>query len=187
MYDRHDLWKPLSTLDRAVLRDLQWWVDFHYSAPDNGVPLWPSAPTRAIWTDASSELGYGSILQVPQAARKTFGVWWSLTEKFQWHITMKEFVAVRQGILRFANDLSGHTVCLYEDNQTVVAIIKNHTSSSPLLMNELRLLMTLPEQLDIRLLPRYIRSELNPADIFSRLTDRDAWTLSPSVQSILMQ
>jgi hypothetical protein len=37
------------------------------------------------------------------------------------------------------------------------------------------------------LLPRYIRSELNPADIFSRLTDRDAWTLSPSVQHMLMQ
>jgi hypothetical protein len=78
-------------------------------------------------------------------------------------------------------------VCLYEDNQTVVAIIKNRTSSSPLLMNELRLLMSLLEQLDIRLLPRYIRSELNPDDIFSRLTDRDAWTLSPSVQSMLMQ
>jgi hypothetical protein len=37
------------------------------------------------------------------------------------------------------------------------------------------------------LLSRYIRSELNPADIFSRLTDRDAWTLSPSVQRMLMQ
>ena len=78
-------------------------------------------------------------------------------------------------------------MCLYEDNQAVVAIIKNRTSSSPLLMNELRLLMALLEQLDIRLLPRYIRSELNPADIFSRLTDRDAWTLSPSVQRMLMQ
>jgi hypothetical protein len=54
-------------------------------------------------------------------------------------------------------------------------------------MNELRLLMALLEQLDIRLVPRYIRSELNPADIFSRLTDRDAWTLSPSVQRMLMQ
>jgi hypothetical protein len=100
---------------------------------------------------------------------------------------MKELVAVRRGILRFANDLRGHTVCLYEDNQAVVAIIKNRTSSSPLLMNELRLLMALLEQLDIRLVPRYIRSELNPADIFSRLTDRDAWTLSPSVQRMLMQ
>jgi hypothetical protein len=50
-------------------------------------------------------------------------------------------------------------------------------------MNELCLLMSLLEQLDIRLVPRYIRSELNPADIFSRLTDREAWTLSPSVHT----
>jgi hypothetical protein len=87
----------------------------------------------------------------------------------------------------FANELRGHRVCLYEDNQAVVTIIKNHTSSSPLLINELRLLMALLEQLDIRLVPRYIRSELNPADFFSRLTDRDAWTLSPSVHRMLMQ
>ncbi len=69
------------------------------------------------------------------------------------NITMKEFVTVRRGILRFVNDLHGHTVCLYEDNQIVVAFIKNHTSSSPLLMNELCLFMTLMEQLDIRLVP----------------------------------
>ena len=86
---------------------------------------------------------------------------------------MKELVAVRLGIMRFANELCGHTVCLYEDNQAVVAIIKNHTSSSPLLMNELRLLMVLLEQLDIRLVSRYIRNEFNPVDFFSRLTDRD--------------
>jgi hypothetical protein len=99
---------------------------------------------------------------------------------------MKEIVVVRLGILRFANELRGHTVCLYEHSQTVVTIIKNHTSSSPLLMNELRLLMTLLEQLDIRLVSRYIHSELNPADFFSRLTDRDAWTLSSSVQRMIM-
>jgi hypothetical protein len=96
-------------------------------------------------------------------------------------------VTVRRGILPFTNELSGHTVCLYEDNQAVVVIIKNLTSSSPLLMNELRLLMTFLEQLDIRLVPRYILNELNPADFFSRMTDRDTWTLSPSVQRILMQ
>ena len=100
---------------------------------------------------------------------------------------MKEFVTVRRGILRFADDLRGHTVCLYEDNQAVVAIIKNRTSSSSLLMSELRLLMALLEKLDIHLVSRYIHSELNPADVFSRLTDRDVWTLSPSVQRMLMQ
>jgi hypothetical protein len=149
--------------------------------------MWPSPSTRALWTDASSERGYGSILQVPHVARKAFGVWWSLSEKLQWHITMKELVSVRRGILRFADDLRGHTVCLYEDNQAVVAIIKNRTSSSSLLMSELRLLMALLEQFDIRLASRYIRNELNPADVFSRLTDRDAWALSPSVQCMLIQ
>ncbi len=99
---------------------------------------------------------------------------------------MKELVAVNRGILRFVNDWRGHTVCLYEDNQAVVEIIKNLTSSSPLLMNELFLLMTLLEQLEIHLVPRYIRSELIPVDIFSRLTDHDVWTLSPSVQRMLM-
>jgi hypothetical protein len=166
---------------------MQWWADFHYSSPTNGVPLWPSPPTRVIWTDTTSDLGYGSILQESHTVRKSFGVWWSLPEKRQWHITMKMLVTVRRGIMRFTNELSGHTVCLYEDNQTVVVIIKNLTSSSPLLMNELRLLMTFLEQLDIRLVPQYILNELNPADFFSRLTDRDTWTLSPSVQRMLMQ
>jgi hypothetical protein len=81
LHDRHELWKPLSILDRAALRDLRWWSDFHYSSSVNGVPLWSSPPTRAIWTDASSELGYGSILQVPHVVRKAFGAWWSLPEK----------------------------------------------------------------------------------------------------------
>jgi hypothetical protein len=68
-----------------------------------------------------------------------------------------------------------------------LTIIKNRTFSSSLLMSELCLLMSLLEQFDICLVPRYIRSDLNPADVFSRLTDRDAWTLSPSVQRMLMQ
>jgi len=44
-------------------------------------------------------------------------------------------------------------------------------------MAELRLLLQLLDDLSVTLLPRYIRSELNPADQFSRLTDRDAWQL----------
>ena len=83
LHDRHELWNPLSILNRATLRDLQWWADFHYSSPVNGVQLWPSPPTRAIWTDASSELGYGSILQMPHVVRKAFGAWWSVSKKLQ--------------------------------------------------------------------------------------------------------
>jgi len=45
-----------------------------------------------------------------------------------------------------------------------------------------RLLLHLLDNLSVTLVPRYIRSELNPADQFSRLTDRDSWQLRPCTQ-----
>lgn len=186
LHDVAELWSARSRLDRAATRDLQWWLDFAYASPANGLPLWPAPPTRAIFTDASSTLGYGAVLKAPFAARKNFGGWWSLTERQQYHITFKELLAVRKGIEAFAPDLRGRVVRLWEDNQAVVHIIRNKTSRSPLLMAELRLLLQLLDDLHIRLEPRYIRSELNPADEFSRLTDRDAWSLVPSVQRMLL-
>ena len=92
---------------------------------------------------------------------------------------------MRKGVVNFADDLRGHVVRLWEDNQAVVHIIRNRTSRSPQLMAELRALMAVLDDLDIELQPRYIRSELNPADEFSRLTDRDAWQLRPSILRML--
>ena len=63
-------------------------------------------------------------------------------------------------ILAFANDLRGRSVRLWEDNQAVVHIIRIRTSRSPLLMAELCLLLEPLDDLDIRLAPRYIKSEL---------------------------
>ena len=185
LHDVTELWLAQSKLHRAALRDLEWWAHFTYAAPANGLPIWPASPTRAIYTDASSTLGYGAVLQAPLEARKAFGGFWELDERVQWHITLKELVAVRKGVVNFADDLRGHVVRLWEDNQAVVHIIRNRTSRSPQLMDELRKLMTVLEDLDIELQPRYIRSELNPADEFSRLTDRDAWRLRASTHRML--
>ncbi len=70
--------------------------------------------TVAFSTDTSNldRYKFRARVQVSHASRKAFGEWWSLPEKMQWHITMKELVTVRRGILRFADDLRGHTVCL---------------------------------------------------------------------------
>ena len=182
-----ELWLPTSVLDRPALRDLQFWADFKVDSKANGLPLWPDKPSRAIYTDASSTLGFGAVLEAPLAARKTFGGWWDKDERQLWHITMKELVAVRLGIVAFAQELRNRTVLLWEDNQAVVFILRNRTSSSSMLMAELRVLLALLEDLNIRLVPRYIRSALNKADEFSRLTDRDAWTLRPHVQRMLMR
>ncbi len=93
---------------------------------------------------------------------------------------------VRRGIDMYRDDLRGHVVRLWEDNQAVVHIIRNKTSHSPALMAELRVLLQLLESLNITLLPKYMRSELNPANEFSRLTNRDEWRLQPSVQRMLL-
>ena len=83
------------------------------------------------------------MLSAPAGARKAVGGWWSTPERLQWHITLKELVAVRKGIELFAGDLRGRVVRLWEDNMAVVYIIRNKTSSSPALMAELRLLLEL--------------------------------------------
>ena len=187
LHDVAELWRPQSTLSRQALRDLEWWRLFTYEAAANGLPLWPERPSIAIYTDASSTLGYGAVLSAPVAARKAVGGWWTIPERARWHITMKELVAVRKGIELFANDLRGRVVRLWEDNMAVVYIIRNKTSTSPDLMAELRRLLELLDSLQIILRPKYIRSELNPADEFSRLTDRDAWSLRPSLQRMLLR
>ena len=186
LHDAAELWRPRSTLSRPALRDLEWWSHFHYECAANGLALWPEAPSIAIFTDASSTLGYGAVLSAPAGARKTVGGWWTMPERVQWHITLKELVAVRKGIELFTDDLRGRVVRLWEDNMAVVHIIRNKTSASPALMAELRLLLELLDSLQIILRPKYIRSELNPADEFSRLTDRDAWSLRPSLQRMLL-
>jgi len=77
---------------------------------------------------------------------------------------MKELVALRLGLNMYTDELHGHTVRLWEDNQAVIFIIRNRTSRSPLLMAEVRLLLQLLDELSVTLVPRYIRSKLNPAD-----------------------
>ena len=213
LHDACELFRAHSKLDRAALRDLQVWADFRVDSPANGVPLWPEAPSAAIYTDASGTIGFGSVIEAPREARtahgylfqrpnlpgsfaadaagggrqgaKFSGGFWTPEERLLYHITLKELIAVRRGLLTHANDLQGRVVRLWEDNMAVVHIIQNCTSRSPALMAELRLLLHLLDELQIELRPRYIRSALNPADYYSRMVQRDAWSLRPSVQRMV--
>ena len=121
----------------------------------------------------------------PAVGGKGFGGYWSRAERELLHITHKELRAVIKGIRMNADALRGHVVRLWEDNMAVVHIIRAKTSRSAVLMAELRDLLDLLRELDIILLPKYIRSQLNPSDYFSRLTDRDAWMLRPRLRASL--
>ena len=185
LFDAQEEWAFTSTLSRASLRDLQWWSTFSTAHPGNGKLIWPPPPTRAMYTDASGRTGFGSVLDVPNEARRTHGSFWT-SDELQDIICVKELKAVKLGLLEHAPALQGHTVLLYQDNMAVVGCLKNLTSTSPAMMVELREVLSILDQFQIRFEIVYIRSHLNPADAPSRLCSADLWSLSPKMQRQLL-
>ena len=77
------------------------------------------------------------------------------------HITLLELKAVRLTMEMFLDELRGHRVRLYEDNQAVMHILNNVTTRSSAIMAELRKLWRLLDENDIDLRAEYIRSAAN--------------------------
>jgi len=138
-----------------------------------------------MYTDASGRTGFGSVLDVPLEARRVHGSFWS-SEEMQQIICVKEVKAVKLGLIEHATALQGHTVLLYQDNMAVVGCLRNLTSTSPAMMVELRAVLKVLDEFQIRFQIAYIRSELNPADAPSRLCSADLWSLSPRIQKQLL-
>ena len=137
LFDAQEEWALTSTLSRASLRDLQWWSTFIAAHPGNGKLIWQSAPNRAMYTDASGRMGFGSVLDVPNEAKRTHDSFWA-SDELEEIICVKELKAVKLGLLEHAQALQDHTIILYQDNMAVVGCIKNLTSTSPAIMAELR-------------------------------------------------
>ncbi len=70
LYDCTHLAGPRSRLSRPALHDLEFWAQFVLDHPDNGVPLWGPATTRALYTDASGSVGWGGVLPPEADQRK---------------------------------------------------------------------------------------------------------------------
>jgi len=185
LFDAQEEWAFTSTLSQASLRDLQWWSTFSAALPGNGKLIWLPAPTRAMYTDESGRMGFGSILDVPNEARRTHGSFWT-SDELEEIICVKKLKAVKLGLLEHAQALQGHTILLYQDNMAVVGCLKNLTSTSPAMMAELREVLSILDQFKIRFEIVYIRSHLNPADAPSRLCSADLWSLPPRMHRHLL-
>ena len=70
LYDSTHLAGPRSRLSRPALHDLQFWAGFTFDSEDNGVPLWSSATTRVLYTDASGSVGWGGVLPADAEQRR---------------------------------------------------------------------------------------------------------------------
>ena len=77
--------------------------------------------------------------------------------------------------------MAGRVLLLWEDNAGVVSILTNYTSRSPHMMTELRLCVRVLQALDVELRVRWVASEFQAADYWTRFQDKAEWQLVPHV------
>jgi hypothetical protein len=139
----------------------------------NGAPIFKAVETACLHC-VSGGFVWGAVLNVCIEAR---GFWTGQDKKI--HITFKELKAVRYAIESFLPELKGRRLLLPEGNQSVVGVLTHLTKRSPAMMSELRKLVLLTDENDIRIRTQYIRSAANIwADKLSRETDTSDWQLS---------
>ena len=105
---------------------------------------------------------------------------WSVEDQ-DLHITPKELKAVKFALEHWRTRLRGKHCLLWEDNQAVCGILRNLSTKSPGMREDLKEIMDLLEDENIMLQVRYIRSAVNPSDFYSRVSDKAQWRLEPAV------
>jgi hypothetical protein len=102
------------------------------------------------------------------------------------HITGKELKAVRYMLEAWRHRLRERHVLLFEDNQSVVGILRNLVAWSPGMWADLLAIIEILEAEYIFLKVRYIESKNNPSDFYSRVWDKSEWMLDPAIAPCYM-
>ena len=168
-------WNSNVRLTKQSLRDLEWWQ----TVPTkwNGRDIARSPSTVHLHSD-SSTFAWGGVLNYDETSPAR-GCW--TTEERKFHITILELLAVHKNLLTYLPQLRNCRVCLHEDNQAVMYILREKTSRSAIIMKLLRRLWRVVDMNNIDLEVVYVRSEDNISDGPSRTKDYEDWQLSPSV------
>ena len=130
------------------------------------------------WTDAS-DCGWGATMQNQMA---TFG-WFSTTKH---HIDLKEFRAgvnvIKAYLLR---DSERH---LHVDNMVLFHYLKKWGGRIPRLNNLIQELWVYCRQMNVYIIPHYVPSKLNPADLWScqKITLTEA-SLDPRSMEVILE
>lgn len=146
-------------LSHGAMQDLKFWVTL--AAHNVGAPIWrPPADVR-VFTDASS-YAYGAVL--PDGS--TISVPWVGAE-LDWHINLQELAAVVR-VLEACPQLSNCVVQLCVDNQCVLHWLSSFSARPPAAQALLRDLVAVLQRRGCVLLPKWVPSDANPADVPSR-------------------
>jgi hypothetical protein len=168
-------WNSNVRLSKQALRDLEWWQ----TVPTkwNGRDIARSPSTVHLHSDAST-FAWGGVLNY-NTASPARGCWTTFERKY--HITILELLAVHKNILTYLPQLRHCRVCLHEDNQAVMYILREKTSRSQLIMKLLRRLWRVIDLNSIDLEIVYVKSADNISDGPSRTADFEDWQFSPKV------
>ena len=186
VYDCMELTRAQSRLSRQALSDVEWWVTLGPESPANGAPLWRPPTTATLWADASGEVGFGAVLENQNTQPAPMHGYWS-TEEEQLIIAHKELRAVGIALRRWRKELYDKDILVFEDNLNVCSLLSKGTSRSPTLMRELRQIWAFMLDNKMRLQVRYVKSEDNISDYWSRWKDRSAWMLHPETAAPLLR
>ena len=172
-------------LNETAIKDLQWWSSF--TAHNISRAIWRPPVTATAYVDASKVAGAGwgyELTVPPQPMTPAHGIW--TRQELVKSINFLELRTIRKLLERECRRLANHVLLLWEDNQAVMFIMNNLVSRSPEMQAELRLIMAILEKHDILAFTRYVRSEENPADFWSRIIDKADWSLAPPLAAKLM-
>nr|CAH7749780.1 unnamed protein product [Callosobruchus chinensis] len=164
-------WKPRRVIPvpPPALEEMRWWL--RHLGASSGV--FPRSPDIFMSSDAS-EKGWGA-----QIGDKFLSGLWT-REQLQWHINVKELMAIFLSLQLSADTLMGKTVVVQSDSRTVVSYIRKQGGTRSRLLTRVvsRLLNFCMEQ-GITLIPQFLPGMLNNiADCLSRGKGLVDWKLS---------
>jgi hypothetical protein len=173
-------WGAKVQLSHRAYRDLQ-----HLSrtpAKEYEGPIWPLDPDFILAADASKS-GWGAVLFDPGGQTQVAAGFWA-PKWVDEHICVLEMMAVEKAIRAFKG-LRDAVVLVQEDNVAAEYAVNKWSSPTVSIMQRVRVLFQLCRQRGLQVMAERVASADNPADVYSRLVDKEEWKLLPWVWQLL--
>ena len=177
-------------IDRKFKEDCQIWIQFLQLSeaqvlcrPFTDAEAFKTAQEIDFYTDSSQSRtkGFGCVYK----EKYTWGIWGSFIQMCEPSIEYLELYALTMGILIWEQHLANTKIIVFCDNQAVVHMVNNTSSSCPNCLYLIRVLVLNGLIFNRRLSVRYVPTKLNArSDALSRLQFDRFFRLSPQSRNV---
>ena len=154
------------SLDKSFRQDCEVWVNFlsladktNLCRPFMDIDAFATSTQLDFYTDASKSdvKGFGCVYQ----DAFTWGVWGGFVKKYDPSIEFLELYALCMGLLMWSDELRDMRVVIFCDNQAVVQMMNNTSSSCPNCLHLIRLIMLNGLTYNRRMVVKYVPTKEN--------------------------